>query len=163
MPGMSSTVSPNATFNQADADFATGMAAHHEQAIKMSDVLLAKTAIDPRVTALATEVKAAQGPEIIRMKAWLTEWKSQDSSLRGMDNGAMVMSKAATGALANSSGAKAAKLFLLQMTTHHEAALAMARVEIADGKNAEARALAKSIDASQSLQLTSMAQILATL
>ena len=40
----------------------------------MSDVLLAKQGIDPRVTDLATKIKAAQGPEIKQMQDWLSQW-----------------------------------------------------------------------------------------
>lgn len=62
--------------NQADAMFAQHMIPHHQQAIEMSDMLLAKQGIDPRVTELAKQIKAAQGPEIQQMKGWLDQWGS---------------------------------------------------------------------------------------
>ncbi|MCX5044056.1 DUF305 domain-containing protein [Aldersonia sp. NBC_00410] len=62
------------THNQVDVTFAQQMIPHHEQAIEMSDVVLAKDGIDPRVTDLANQIKAAQGPEIEQLQAWLTEW-----------------------------------------------------------------------------------------
>ncbi len=40
--------------NDADEMFVQMMRPHHEQAIEMSDMLLAKTGISPEVTALAT-------------------------------------------------------------------------------------------------------------
>ncbi|QHE72947.1 DUF305 domain-containing protein [Rhodococcus sp. WAY2] len=63
-----------AEHNDADIAFAQGMVPHHSQAIEMSDLLLAKQGIDPRVVDLAQQIKAAQGPEIEQLNAWLTAW-----------------------------------------------------------------------------------------
>jgi uncharacterized protein (DUF305 family) len=60
--------------NQADVMFARQMIPHHQQAIEMSDLVLAKQGIDPRVTELADQIKAAQGPEIQQMQDWLKQW-----------------------------------------------------------------------------------------
>src|SRR3979490_3125293 len=60
--------------NDADAMFAQHTIPHHTQAIEMSDTLLAKQGIDPRVTELANQIKAAQGPEIQQMQGWLPQW-----------------------------------------------------------------------------------------
>jgi uncharacterized protein (DUF305 family) len=62
--------------NQSDVMFAQHMIPHHQQAVEMSDVVLAKQGIDPRVTDLAKQIKAAQGPEIQQMQGWLTQWGS---------------------------------------------------------------------------------------
>jgi len=50
-----------ADHNSADAMFAQMMTPHHEQAVQMSDIMLAKKNLDPRVTELAQDIKAAQG------------------------------------------------------------------------------------------------------
>jgi uncharacterized protein (DUF305 family) len=60
--------------NQADVMFARHMIPHHQQAIEMSDIVLAKQGIDPRVTELANQIKGAQGPEIEQMQGWLNQW-----------------------------------------------------------------------------------------
>lgn len=60
--------------NAADVTFAQGMIPHHQQAIEMSDMLLGKQDIDPRVVSLANEIKAAQGPEIEQLQGWLSQW-----------------------------------------------------------------------------------------
>jgi uncharacterized protein (DUF305 family) len=60
--------------NQADVSFAQRMIPHHQQAIEMSDIVLAKQGIDPRVVDLANKIKAAQGPEIQTMHGWLGQW-----------------------------------------------------------------------------------------
>src|SRR3954468_16603841 len=75
----SATAAPTTTanaeaHNNADVMFAQHMIPHHQQAIEMSDMLLAKQGIDPRVTELAKQIKAAQGPEIQQMQSWLTQW-----------------------------------------------------------------------------------------
>jgi uncharacterized protein (DUF305 family) len=54
--------------------FAQHMIPHRQQAIEMSDMILAKQGIDPRVVELANQIKAAQGPEIEQMQGWLTQW-----------------------------------------------------------------------------------------
>lgn len=54
--------------------FTQQMIPHHQQAIEMSDMLLGKQGIDPRVLDLAKQIKAAQAPEIEQMQAWLTQW-----------------------------------------------------------------------------------------
>src|SRR5512144_2736414 len=60
--------------NDADVMFAQHMIPHHQQAVEMSDIVLAKQGVDPRVTDLATRIKAAQGPEIQQMQGWLRQW-----------------------------------------------------------------------------------------
>ena len=59
-----SSSSASAAFNKADISFATDMAAHHQQAVEMSQMLLDKSDIDPRVVTLAQEIKAAQAQEV---------------------------------------------------------------------------------------------------
>ncbi len=63
-----------AAHNQADVKFAHHMIPHHQQAIEMADMILAKPDIDPRVSEFATQIKDAQGPEIQQMQDWLAEW-----------------------------------------------------------------------------------------
>jgi uncharacterized protein (DUF305 family) len=82
--------------NQTDVDFATAMIAHHQQAVEMSDIVLAKQGVDPRVVDLATQIKAAQGPEITTMQGWLSQWGVAGTSgmpsmsgMPGMDHGGM--------------------------------------------------------------------------
>ncbi len=59
--------------NAADVTFAQSMVPHHEQAVEMADLAIAK-ASDPKVKDLATRIKQAQGPEITTMKGWLADW-----------------------------------------------------------------------------------------
>ena len=158
-----SSASASASFNKADVSFATDMAGHHQQAVEMSQMLLDKSNIDPRVVALAKEIKAAQGPEIKQMKSWLSDWGQRSDSMSGMDMGGSMMSDADMNDLKSSTGLTASKLFLTQMTVHHKSALVMAKTEVDSGKNADAVTLAKNIISTQTTEITKMSDILASL
>ena len=158
-----SSASASASFNKADVSFATDMAGHHQQAVEMSQMLLDKSNIDPRVVALAKEIKVAQGPEIKQMKSWLADWGQKSDSMSGMDMGGSMMSDADMNDLKSSTGLTASKLFLTQMTVHHKSALVMAKTEVDSGKNADAVTLAKNIISTQTTEITKMSDILASL
>jgi len=153
-----------AAFNSADVTFAQMMIPHHEQAVQMSDDLLAKGGIDQSVVDLATEIKAAQEPEITQLKDWLTAWGEDDSSMSGMGGGSDgMMSDDDMMALQDASAVEASTLFLEQMTVHHEGAVAMAQLEIDDGENANAQAMAANIVKTQTAEIAVMADLLASL
>ncbi|MBB1029308.1 DUF305 domain-containing protein, partial [Dietzia sp. SLG310A2-38A2] len=67
----------------ADVRFARMMIPHHQQAIEMSDIILAKDDIPDDLTELAEEIKAAQDPEIEQMNEWLEEWGEPAGSRGG--------------------------------------------------------------------------------
>ena len=83
-PAATSAPAQAQAHNEADATFAQGMIPHHQQAVEMSDLILGKQGIDPRVTELATQIKAAQGPEIEQMRGWLSQW-GMPATMPGMD------------------------------------------------------------------------------
>lgn len=184
----SATAAPSGeAHNQADVMFAQHMIPHHQQAIEMSDLVLGKQGIDPRVTELAKQIKAAQGPEIDQMQGWLKQWgmpqMPMQSGMQGhgempMPSGSMpmpsggmsgapgtsgMMSQEDMAALQNAQGVEASKLFLTQMITHHEGAITMAQNEIKDGQYPAAVELAKAIVTAQQKEIDTMKGILATL
>lgn len=165
MPGMDHSASdaPSAVANDADAMFASMMIVHHEQAIEMSDLILAKTLVDARVLDLAERIKAAQSPEIEQLHGWLDEWGVSAGDGSGMDHGDGMMSADDLAALEAASGAEASRLFLEQMVLHHEGAIDMAEAQIADGENPDAVALARAIVEAQGEEVAEMKGILATL
>ena len=63
--------------NDADIMFAQMMIPHHQQAVEMSEMLLAKEGIPAQVVEFAQGVIDAQGPEIDRMNAMLEAWGQQ--------------------------------------------------------------------------------------
>lgn len=185
---VSSTVSTPAeasAHNDADVAFAQGMIPHHEQAIEMSDMLLGKQGVDVAVLSLATEIKAAQAPEIEKMQGWLQQWGVSSApattstdmpghnmpghDMSGGDMGDMpgmgggghgMMSEADMAALQNAPGPEAGRLFLEQMIEHHEGAITMAQQEIDNGQFPEAVDMARSIVTSQQAEIDEMRALL---
>lgn len=161
--------------NDADVTFAQGMIPHHQQAIEMSDMLLAKQGIDGRVVSLANEIKAAQGPEIQQLQGWLSEWgvsatASPGAGMPGMPGhdmgnvgGGGMMTEEDMTALRDAQGVEASRLFLTQMIEHHRGAVAMAQTEVDNGQFAPAIEMARSIIASQQNEIETMEQILGSL
>ena len=151
-----------ADFNTVDVTFAQMMIPHHEQAVEMSDLLLAKDGIDQRVAELAGQIKDAQQPEIDQLRDWLTDWGQQEADMGGMNHGGMMSDDDMT-ALEAAEGAEAARLFLEQMTEHHEGAIAMAEAEVDDGRNEDAKGMAATIVATQTDEIATMQELLASL
>jgi uncharacterized protein (DUF305 family) len=152
--------------NDADVMFAQHMIPHHRQAVEMSDMLLAKQGIDPRIIELAKQIKAAQGPEIQQMQGWLTQWGTPSMPpMSGHDMPSMqgMMSDTDMTALKDAQGVDAGKLFLTQMIAHHEGAIAMAQTEIKDGQYPAAVAMAHAIVTTQQHEIDTMKGILTTL
>ena len=148
-------------FNRADIMFAQMMIPHHEQAIEMSDVILAKDGIDQRVTELAQQIKDAQAPEIELMEDCLdAEGLSPSGDMNGMDHGDGMMSQDDMDALQEAEGADAARLFLEQMIEHHEGAVEMAQDELETGEDPEIRDLAEQIIDSQTAEIALMRELL---
>lgn len=168
-----STTAAAAEHNAADTMFAQMMIPHHAQAVEMSDVMLAKKDIPAKVTALAERIKAAQAPEIEMMNGWLKGWNEptaapggHDMSTHGSGMGGMgggMMSEDDIKKLDAAKGTEAAKLFLTQMTAHHQGAIMMAKAEESRGQNPDAVALAKAIVTAQQKEIQEMKDLLATL
>ena len=152
-----------APFNDQDLNFAMQMVQHHEQAIEMAQLILDKDGIDRRVTELAQNIKDAQGPEIEEMNSWLMGWGSESTSMDGMDMGGDTMSADDMAALESATGVEASRLFLEQMTVHHDGAIAMAEIQLEAGEDVAAVALAQTIIDAQTAEIALMSDILATL
>ncbi|WP_312182858.1 DUF305 domain-containing protein [Arthrobacter sp.] len=165
MPGMDHHDNADSTdaadHNGADTMFAQMMLPHHEQAILMSDMMLAKEGLEPQVVELATKIKAAQGPEIQKMEEWLAAWDQPWAPMEGhsmMMDGMLSEEDLAT--LDQAQGTEATKLFLTQMIEHHEGAVEMAEEEVAGGTNADAVKLAEAIVADQNSEIAEMQDLL---
>ena len=180
-----------AAHNKADMMFAHMMIPHHQQAIEMSDMVLAKQGMDARVVELAQQIKDAQGPEIQQMQGWLDEWNMDMNDMPGHGGmGAMpghggmggsgpmmpdmpgmggmgmmdgMLSPAEMQALRDAQGVEANTLFLAGMIKHHEGAITMAQNEIKNGEFPEAIELSKAIVESQQNEIDTMNEILKTL
>jgi uncharacterized protein (DUF305 family) len=158
----SSTAAAAADFNDQDVTFAQMMKPHHEQAVEMADMILAKDGISTDVTGLATQIKEAQGPEISQLEEWITAWGAE-GSMSGMDHSMDgMMSDEDMSALENANGPEAEKLFLEQMTMHHEGAVEMAQTEVDEGRNTDAIEMANTIVQTQTEEIATMQDLLAS-
>lgn len=152
----------------ADAAFAQSMIPHHEQAVDMSQMMLAKNGVDPEVKKLAEDIKAAQGPEIEKMHGWLEAWGQPTMMAGGSDHSSHssmsgMMSEADLGKLESAQGTEASRMFLEQMIEHHKGAITMAEQEAASGSDPDAVELAKKIVADQQAEIDKMKDLLAGL
>ena len=152
--------------NKDDTLFATMMIPHHAQAVAMADLAL-KQATDTKVKALASTIKEAQGPEIARMSGWLTGWGAPvpgtagGSGMPGMgeQTGGMMSTQQMTD-LGTAKGPAFDRMWLQMMVEHHQGAVAMAKDELTQGANPEAKQLAQVIIDSQSKEIAEMSSIL---
>ena len=189
-PTPTSAAAPSAAIsaehNQADIAFAQGMIPHHQQAVEMSKLATDRAGSDD-VRRLATEIEQAQGPEIAKMRAFLTAWGAPAPGAMpgmdhesmgdgpdqngmgqggmgqgGMDHGGMagMMTPEQMGRIEQANGADFDRMFLEMMIAHHQGAVQMAQTELANGTNPEAKALAQQIVDAQETEITEMRELL---
>jgi uncharacterized protein (DUF305 family) len=147
----------------SDIMFAQAMIPHHEQAIEMADLALETDSVSAEVRELATQIKAAQGPEIDQMIQWLKDWDSE-MPMAGHDMGNMggdgMMGQDDLDDLAAAEGPEFDTLWLTMMIEHHEGALTMAD-RVIDSDNTDVAALAKAIVKTQTAEIATMEGLLA--
>jgi uncharacterized protein (DUF305 family) len=169
-PSSSATSSPPVAqaHNQADIAFAQGMIPHHAQAIAMSKMAVQR-AVSPQVKDLAARIQAAQQPEIDQMSGFLRAWNAPVPStnnpmggMMGQMHGAMpgMMSGGQMQQLGQDSGAAFDRMFLEMMISHHQGAITMAKTELSNGQNPDARQLAQRIIDAQQREITEMQNLL---
>jgi uncharacterized protein (DUF305 family) len=139
----------------ADVDFAKGMIPHHQGAIDMAEIVL-KYGKDAEVKKLANTVIAAQKTEIAQMTSWL-----QKTSATGPSSEAAKKAYADVNARMHSDmtipfSSNPDVDFMKGMIPHHEGAVAMAKVLLEYGKDAELRKLADDIIRSQNDEVIMM-------
>ena len=149
----------------ADVTFVQQMLPHHEQAVEMAD-MVERAGASADVQTLAGQIKAAQAPEIETMKAWLDDW-DESATHDGHDMGSGddmqmgMMSDDDMSELGTLTGTAFDRAWLTMMIEHHEGAVSMARTELAKGRSADAKELARQIIASQQGEIATMKELLA--
>ena len=162
----SSATSIDPTFNKADLKFAQTMIPHHEQAIEMSDIILAKPDVTPEVTTLAQQAKDTQQPQVTTMRELLTAWNQPLVPDHGAeadeDHWAAegVLTPEEMQAIAAADSRTSQQLFLEGMIQHHKGAVVMVQDEIDNGENSNAVKLAQAIKDGQSAEITAMEGLL---
>ena len=148
--------------NDADVTFVKGMIPHHEQAIQMSEMVIAN-GDDATVIAVAEQINAAQGPEIDQMNPWLDDWDidpAGSDGMDGMDGANGMMSDDEMDMMSEAMGADLDRMFLETMIRHHQGAIRMAEVELEEGSNADVLALAQGIIDGQQAEIDQMHSML---
>jgi len=140
----------------------------------MAEMALTK-ATDPTVKTLATEIKAAQDPEIKTMSGFLQGWgQPVPATAMGQDMGAMgstagssnmagMMTNEQMGQLGSASGAGFDRMWTQMMLKHHQGAVAEAKTELSAGSSVEAKQLAQAIIDGQTKEIATLTALLATL
>jgi uncharacterized protein (DUF305 family) len=162
-PGETGTMANAGAWTQADVDFVTSMVPHHAQALRMAE-LATERASDERVKALAGRIVASQGPEMAAMQAWLAsqglpEADPDDHGHAGMQG---MASSEQLLALTSASGEEFDRLFLQQMTVHHEGAIAMADAAV-DASNPQVTDMLTDTVVGQGVEIGRMQELLADL
>ncbi|MGV3563318.1 MAG: DUF305 domain-containing protein [Nocardioides sp.] len=178
--GTAADIPADAEFNQADVDFASQMIPHHAQALVMVDMADGRD-VSPETADLMERIEAAQAPEIEQMTAWLEEWDQPVPDLgdmSGMGSGDMsdmdhsdmdmddmtgmtgMMSAEDMADLEAAEGSAFEQMWLSMMIEHHEGAVEMAEVEVAEGEYDEAVALAEEIIEAQEAEIAEMEALL---
>ena len=150
-------------FNDADVMFTQMMIPHHEQALELADMALDPTLMaSEQVKALASQIKAAQDPEIDLMTQWLSEWDqplmdmSEDHSMtmEGM------LSVDELSALGQMSGEEFDQAWIQAMIAHHKGAIEMADTVKEEGESALVQELADAIIQAQKLEIDTLELLL---
>ncbi|KUI19763.1 DUF305 domain-containing protein [Mycobacterium sp. GA-1285] len=155
-----------AGYNADDVAFATNMIPHHEQAVELS-ALVPDRSTNPELKALAEQISKAQEPEIRTMQVLLVQWKENPDADTGHGGhqghgGAMegMVDDATMAKLQTLSGPEFDTLWLQSMIAHHQGAIEMARAELANGENVDAKRLAQTIVDTQQAEIDQMNQML---
>ena len=157
----SSSASVSRESRAGDVMFAQMMIPHHEQAVEMSDLAL-KSGAGAEVTALATQIKAAQGPEIATMQGWLAAWgASAGSASDHMGHMPGMMSADDMTELASLRGSAFDDRWLRMMIAHHEGALTMAQDVLSTTQDPQVRTLAEAVVSGQTAEIATMKGLLA--
>jgi uncharacterized protein (DUF305 family) len=152
-----------AEHNDQDIAFAQGMIPHHQQAIDMA-AMAAERATNAQVKDLAGRIQAAQDPEIQQLTDMLGKWGAPTeptvSDMPGMDHGGHagegMMTDEEMQQLESASGAEFDRMWVQMMIKHHQGAVAMAKTELEQGSDADAKDLAQKIIDAQEAEIKEM-------
>jgi uncharacterized protein (DUF305 family) len=137
--------------NQTDAMFVSGMIPHHQSAIDMAKLGQEK-ATRKEIKQLSDNIIESQQAEIDQMNTLATELPTATGTMMSEEMSASMMSDVDS----LSSAKDFDKEFIDAMIPHHQSAVMMANMVIADGSNPEVMKLAKAIVAAQSKEIAEM-------
>lgn len=149
------------TPNDVDVHFIGMMVPHHEQAIEMSDVLLASDVEDAQVRDLAQRIKDGQERENEQMRAWADEWGIQeDMELHSKHIANGMFQPAELEQFATLKGDELRTAFLEMMHSHHAHVIDMTQGEVEGGGYAPLREMAQEMIDVQVAEMGEMEELL---
>lgn len=164
-------------FTPADAEFMTGMIAHHAQALTMA-ALAPTHGASPTIRTLAARIENSQNDEIRLMQRWLADRGLEVPEVMEMDGEVMVhgpmhdmsmpgmLTPAQMEELKAARGTEFDRLFLTFMIQHHKGAVEMVRVLFGTdgaGQDEAAFKLASDVQVDQKTEIARMEQLLSRL
>ncbi|MEC3951953.1 DUF305 domain-containing protein [Nocardia sp. CDC153] len=162
MPGMdhgttgtSAQADTRTDFNDADVTFLDMMYPHHAQAVEMAKLVPSRSQNQQLIT-LAQAVEQAQSPEMQQITTLLQSFGKPAPAAEMNHDMPGIMSKDQMTKLESLSGPDFDKLWMQMMIDHHKGAIDMANTELAQGTNAESKALAQSIVTAQQKEIDQM-------
>lgn len=146
-----------AEVNAVDLHFLGMMTPHHQQAVDMSDIVLAADGTSSETRDLARRIKDGQQREIDQMKDWADEWGQADMMAHHaphVANGMLTPDQ--MDQLRALDGPDKERTFLELMHFHHEGAVEMTQDQIDRGGFAPLRELARQMMDIQTAEMREM-------
>lgn len=150
-----------AEVNGVDLHFLAMMTPHHQQAVDMSEIILAAQGTSAATADLADRIKVGQEEEIDTMVDWAEQWDQHDlmeQHSQHIANGMITPEQ--LDQLKTLEGEEADTLFLQLMHSHHAGAVAMPQDQIDNGGYQPLVDLAQQMIDVQTAEMREMEQLL---
>ena len=141
-----------------DLDFAHMMIIHHQAAIEMSEVEIAK-GTDAQITTMAKNIVTAQKNEIEQLQQFITNNKIPEAKTK-MDEMHHQLSETMKAMMVKMNNMQMTgntdKDFVMMMIPHHESAVTMAKDELTHGKQPGLKKMAQKMIADQTKEINEL-------
>lgn len=147
---IASAPAPSPSASNFEIKFMTDMIDHHQMAVMMAEMCIAK-AIHPELRSLCASIRTAQMAEIEEMQAWLQDWYGITYQPVMKPGDQQMMER-----LAALSGAEFEIAFMEMMIKHHQKAIKEGQHCLDKAYHAELRELCQNIITTQSAEIALM-------
>jgi len=165
--GPAAASTPQGGAADADRHFVEKLQPHHDQAVEMSTMVLAKkSGVDPEVQEIARQIAEVSETELDTVGAWALAWgpaaaeghgAEEDPDHHGGAGGLMTEGQMLL--LDQLDGPDAQQVYLDGMVRHHQGAVVLTETQIREGAHPEAVALARQILARQQSEIARLQEL----